>query len=142
MSQPDSSKRSKCTICREQSQHGALWRLVTQLSIAARSLSAKKPCCWVFAALLMLTIHAPARADKPCSGGDDYFARSIAATLQPNASAFDPNDRFEVTMQSSGQFTTAIYVRHVVGNKVLFRIITRLQSTPSVVVGALSDRSC
>ena len=138
MSQLDSSKRSKRTICREQSQHGPLGQLVTQLIIPARYLSAKKPWSWVFAALLILAIHAPARADKPCSGGDDSDARPIAATLQPNASAFNPNGRFEVTMQSSGVQTTDIYVRHSVGSKEIFRAITRLQSAPSaVVVGRL-----
>lgn len=139
MSQPDSSKRSKRTVYREQSHHGALWRLVTQLIIAARFLSAKKPWGWVFAAHLMLAIQAPARADAPCSGGAESEARPIAATLQPNASAFDPSGRFEITMQSSGDQTTDIYVRHLVGSREIFRAITRLQSSPSaVVVGRLA----
>ena len=121
----------------EKSQHSALWQLVTQLIIAARFLSAKKPWGSVFAALVMLAIHAPARADSACSGADEYDARPIAATLQPNASAFNPSGRFEVTMQSSDIFTTDIYVRHVVGNKELFRVITRLGYLITVVVGRL-----
>ena len=139
MSQPDSSKRSKPTIYRVQSQHGALWRLVTQLIIAARFLSAKKPWGWVFAVFLMLAIHAPGRADNPCSGEDNRVARPIAAILQPNASAFDQNGRFEVTIQSNADLTTDIYVRHTVGSKELFRAITRLQSDLiTVVVGRLA----
>lgn len=128
MSQPDSSKRSKRTIYRKQPQHGALWRLVTQLITAARFLCARKRWGWVFAALLMLVIHAPARANGPCSGGADSEARPIAATLQPNASAFNPDGRFEVKIQSNVDLTTDIYVRHSVGSRELFRAVTRLQS--------------
>ena len=40
-------------------------------------------------------------------------------------------------MQSSDIFTTDIYVRHVVGNKELFRVITRLGYLITVVVGRL-----
>ena len=108
----------------------------------APAATAKNPWGWVFAALLMLAIHAPARADLPCSGGVNSVARPIATTLQPNASAFNPDGRVEVTMQSTLAQTTDIYVRHSVGRTELFRAITRLQSTPSVVVGALSDGSC
>ena len=86
----------------------------------------------------MLAIDSPARADKPCAGEDDRVARPIAATLQPNASAFDQNGRFEVTKQSNADLTTDIYLRHTVGSKELFRAITRLQSEiHAVVVGRL-----
>ena len=138
MRQPHSSKHSKRTIDRVQYRRGAPWRLVTQLMVAAQFMSAKKLWNSIFAALLMLPIHAPARADLPCSGGENSVARPIATTLQPNASAFNPDGRVEVTMQSTLAQTTDIYVRHSVGSNELFRAITRLQSTPStVVVGRL-----
>ncbi len=106
---------------------------------ATRFLFTRKTWCLVFAALLMVTIHAPARADSPCSGGDDNFARPIAAILQPNASAYNPNGRFEVAMKSNADLTTDITIGHSLGDRKLFRAITRLKTSnpSSAVVGQL-----
>ena len=106
---------------------------------AARFLFTKKTWGLVFAALLMFAIHAPARADRPCSGGDDNFARPIAAILQPNASLFNSNARFEVALNPYNDLATDITIRHSLGDRQLFRAITRLKtSNPnSTVVGQL-----
>lgn len=135
MSQPEWLKRSKPALYLEKSWQGGV---VAQLTIAARFLPATKIWNWVAATLLMLAIYAPAQADNPCSGGDDRVARPIAATLQPNVSAFNPDGRFEVKMQSNADLIADIYVRHAVGSKELFRAITRLkEDLQTVVVGRL-----
>jgi murein DD-endopeptidase MepM/ murein hydrolase activator NlpD len=110
-----------------------------QMTNTARFLFTRKTWCLVFAALLMVTIHAPARADSPCSGGDDNFARPIAAILQPNASVFNPNGRFEVATKSYSDLTTDITIRHSLGDRQLFRAIARLKTSypDSTVVGQL-----
>jgi hypothetical protein len=116
-----------------------LWHQVIQMINAARFFFTKKTWSLVFAALFMLTIHAPARADLPCSGGDDYHARPIAANLQPYASVFNPNGHFEVAMKSNTDLTTDITINHSLGVRQLFRSITRLKSSfpQSVVLGKL-----
>lgn len=103
------------------------------------SCSQRKTWRLVFAALLIVTIHAPARADRPCSGGDDNFARPIAAILQPNASVYNPNGRLEVAMKSNADLTTDITIRHLLSDRQLFRAITRLKASnpSSAVVGQL-----
>lgn len=99
----------------------------------------RKICGLVLAAILALMIHVPAYADRPCSGGDDNFARPIAAILQPNASAYNPNGRFEVAMKSNADLTTDITIGHSLGDRKLFRAITRLKTSnpSSAVVGQL-----
>lgn len=106
---------------------------------ATRFLFTRKTWRLVFAALLIVTIHAPARADRPCSGGDDNFARPIAAILQPNASVYNPNGRLEVAMKSNADLTTDITIRHLLSDRQLFRAITRLKASnpSSAVVGQL-----
>ena len=119
--------------------YGVLWHKVTQLIGASQLLAAIKPGSGVWIGLFLLAIYAPARADKPCSGSEDYEARPIAATLQSNASVFDPNGRFEVKSQLYPNITADITIRHSVGNRELFRSITRLKSSfpESVVIGKL-----
>lgn len=125
MGQPDSSKRN---------QLGRAWRRLRQRIAAARFLGRMKAGGWQGAALLVLALHAPARADKPCSGGDSDVARPIAATLQSNISAIDPNGRFDAKIQSNDDLTTNLYLRHSVGGKELFRVVRRLQADLSSVV--------
>ena len=126
MSQSESAKRGKWKIYREKSRHSA----TRQLTFAARFLSKEYPCSLVLAAFLMLAIDAPAQADAPCDGGDDAFARPIAKALQSKGSAFDPDGRFEVTLQTSTgtTFPTDVYLRHVRGGSELFRTVNRVQS--------------
>jgi len=71
-------------------------------------------------------MHVPARADKPCSGGDSEVARPIAAVLQPKASAVDPKGRFEVKVQGNRDLTTNVYLRHMVGSNAVFVVVAKL----------------
>lgn len=95
---------------------------------------------WVLATLALF-LAAPASADAPCSGGDNEVAGPIATTLQPYASTFNPAGRFEVTLRSSADLTSEIGVQHVLGSKVLFRTVTKLQADlESVTVQGLPAR--
>lgn len=139
MGQPDSSKHNKRAIYCEHARHGALRQELSKPISAAPFLFKKNLLRWTLSALLMFAIEVPARADKPCSGGDEVVARPIAAALQQNVSAFNPSGRFELNIKSSGAPTNDIYVvRHLVGRSELFRAMTGLQSLLyTAVVGRL-----
>ena len=126
MSQSESSKCGKCEIYRQKSKHNA----TKQLTIAARFLSKEYSWSLALATLLIFAIHAPAQADEPCDGEEDAVAQPIARALQSNASAFNPDGRFEVTLQTSTgtTFPTDVYLRHVRGGSELFRTVNRVQS--------------
>lgn len=113
-------------------QAGIGWEAGSQLTIAPLSrfaLAFRKRWRWALA-LISLVVATPASADSACDGRDDNIARPIAATLQPNASFFNPAGRVEVTLRSSvnqlNGLTSEIDVRHVLGTKLLFHTTIKL----------------
>lgn len=129
---PEPRKYSEREIYCEEFKLGAGRRPPT--GISNRSACAfRRRWSWVLA-LLPLVVAAPARANGACSGGDDDVARPIAATLQPNASVFDPAGRFKVTLHKSTDLTSEIDLRHMMGGRVLFRTVTKLQAELHTVI--------
>ena len=85
-------------------------------------------------ALLPLAVCAPARADAPCSGGDEVIARPIAETIQSHVLDFNPAGRFEVSVGPAVGASTPISVRHLLGNRVMFQSTSAVDASPDEVI--------